>query len=81
MNSVHENCKLRTCSDHAQNMTCCVFVLTFRIIYVHNMFSSCSELVVFMYWTGNSMNNISSYCGLVDARIRAYDKDLPDTWE
>ena len=23
------------------------------------------------------MNNLSSYCGLVDARIRASDKDLP----
>ena len=25
----------------------------------------------------NSMNNLSSYCGLVDARINASDKDLP----
>ena len=24
-----------------------------------------------------SMNNLSSYCGLVDAKIRASDKDLP----
>ena len=23
------------------------------------------------------MNNLSSYCGLVDAKIRAYDEDLP----
>ena len=23
------------------------------------------------------MNNLSSYCGLVDAKIRAFDKDLP----
>jgi hypothetical protein len=23
------------------------------------------------------MNNLSSYCGLVDAKIRASDKDLP----
>jgi len=23
------------------------------------------------------MNNLSSYCGLVDAKIRAADKDLP----
>ena len=30
-----------------------------------------------MYWTYNSMNNLSSYCGLVDAKIRASDKDLP----
>ena len=25
----------------------------------------------------NSMNNLSSYCGLLDAKIRASDKDLP----
>ena len=53
------------------------FVLTFRTIYVHNMFSWCSELVVFMYWTDNSVNNLSSYCGLVDARKRVSDKYLP----
>ena len=31
------------------------------------------ELGIFMY----SMNNLSSYYGLVDAKIRASDKDLP----
>ena len=41
------------------------------------MFSPCTELRIFMYWTCNSMNNLSSYCGLVDAKIRASDKDLP----
>ena len=35
------------------------------------------ELGIFMYWTCNSMKNLSSYCGLVDAKIRASDKDLP----
>ena len=30
-----------------------------------------------MYWTCNSMNNLSSYDGLVDAKIRASDKELP----
>ena len=35
---------------------------------VHNMF--CVR-------TGKSMNNLLSYCGLVDARIRASEKDLP----
>jgi hypothetical protein len=29
--------------------------------------------------THNSMNNLLSCCGLVDARIRAFDKDLPVT--
>ena len=41
------------------------------------MFSTCSELVIFMYEMRNSMNNLSSYCGLVDVKIRASDKDLP----
>ena len=41
------------------------------------MYTTCSELVVFMYRTGKSMNNLLSYCGLVDARISASDKDLP----
>ena len=39
-------------------------------------FCTISELGIFMYWTCNSMNNLSSYCGLVDAKIRASDKDL-----
>ena len=41
------------------------------------MHTRCSELVIFMYWTCDSMNNLLSYCVLVDARIRACDKDLP----
>ena len=48
-----------------------------KTICVHNMFYPCSELVVFMYCTGKSMNNILSYCGLVDVKINASDKDLP----
>ena len=42
--------------------------------FVH---TSSSELVVFMYWTGKSMNNLLSNCGLLDPRISASDKDLP----
>ena len=41
------------------------------------LFSTCSELAIFMYWTRNSMNNLLSYCRLVDARISASEKDLP----
>ena len=59
--------------------TCCVHKLFWmsKSISVHNMLSPCSELGIFMYWTCNSMKNMSSYCGLVDAKIRASDKDLP----
>ena len=35
--------------------------------------------VVNLYFSGNSMNNLLSYCGLIDARMRASEKDLPLT--
>ena len=38
--------------------------------YVLLIFFACS-------FHGNSMNNLLSYCGLIDAKIRASDKDLP----
>ena len=66
---------------HNMERTCCIQKLFWmsETISVHNMFSPCSpQLGIFMYWTCNSMNNLSSYCGLVDAKIRASDKDLPE---
>ena len=73
-------------SEHGENMgrTCCVhklffaFVLTFRTTYVHNMFYPCSELAIFMHQSCNSMNNLLRYCWLVEAKISASEKDLPD---
>ena len=41
-------------------------------IFDHNMFETC-------IFRGNSINNLLSYCGLTDARIRASEKDLPVT--
>jgi len=41
------------------------------------MYTRCSELGTFMYWTGDSMNNPLSYCGSVEARISASEKNLP----
>ena len=41
------------------------------------VYTTCSELGIFMCWTCNSMNNLMSFCGLVDTEIRASDKDLP----
>ena len=43
------------------------------------MYTTCSELVIFMYWTHNSMKNVLSYCWLVDARISTSEKYLPVT--
>ena len=61
---------LRTCYVHKL-----YFDLKLRTIYVYNMFSTCSELAIFMNWTHNSMNNLLSYCGLVD--VSYSEKDLP----
>ena len=67
--SFSEGQKQKTICVHKMFSTCSQHVL--------NMFSTCSELAIFMYWSRNSMNNLLSYCGLVDARISASDKDLP----
>ena len=37
----------------------------------------CTQHVRNMFFSGNSMKNLSSYCGLTDARMRASEKDLP----
>ena len=37
--------------------------------------TTCTELVVFLYWTLNSTNNLSSYFGVIDARMSASDKE------
>ena len=37
----------------------------------------CPQHVVNLYFLGNSMNNLLSYCGLTDARMSASEKDLP----
>ena len=68
-----------TSSEHVvyTNCFCFVFVLTWHSEQF--MYRTCSELVVFMCWTHNSMTNLSSYCGLVDGRIRTSEKDLPVT--
>ena len=79
------NYEFSTWKLQAQNMMCTWIVLNVKTKTKNNlcsqhvlpMFYPCSELGIFMYWTGNSMNNLLSHCGLVDAKIRASDKDLP----
>ena len=61
-------------AEHGENMLCTEIVLNVKNNF---MFSPCSEPGMFMYWTCNSMNNLSSYCGLVDAKIGTSYKDLP----
>ena len=72
-------------SEHGENTgrKCCVHKLFWmskqKPICVNKMFFPSSELAIFMYWTCNSKNNRLSYCGLVDARISSFEKDLPIT--
>ena len=61
-------------------MLCKKNVLNFRNNFYTEHVLPRFELDIFMYLTCNSMNNLSSYCGLVDARISASEKDLP-VWE
>ena len=59
-------------SEHAMYINCSEYQNKKQFMY-----TTCSELEVFMYRIGNSMDNLLSYCGLVDARISASEKDLP----
>ena len=63
-------------AEHGENMLCTKIVLNVKNNFCTQHVFSEFELGIFMYWTCNSMNNLSSYCGLVDAKIRASDKDL-----
>ena len=36
----------------------------------------CTQHVLNLYFSGNSMNNLSSYCGLTNSRMRVSDTDL-----
>ena len=63
-------------AEPGENMLCTKIVLNIRNNFCTNVLPR-FELWIFMYWTCNSMNNLSSYCGLVDAKTRASDKDLP----
>ena len=57
---------LRTCSEHV------VYINKKQFVY-----TTCSEHVLSLQFSCNSMNTLLSYCGLVDTKIRASEKDLP----
>jgi hypothetical protein len=61
-------------AEHGENMLCTEIVMNVKKQF---LYTTCSELGIFIYWSCNSRNNLSSYCGLVNAKIRASDKDLP----
>ena len=56
--------------------TFCVQKLFFRFCFdIQN--NICTQHVLNLYFWGDSMNNLSSYCGLTDSKMRASDTDLP----
>ena len=64
-------------AEHGENLLCTKIVLNVSKIFCTQHVLPRFEFGIFTDWTCNSMNNLSSYCGLVDAKIRASDKDLP----
>ena len=54
-----------TSSQHVVYINCSEYQNKKQFVY-----TTCSELGIFMYWTDDSMNNMLSYFGLVDAKTR-----------
>ena len=49
-------------SEHGKNMVCTEIVLNVKTKTKKQFaYTICSELGIFIYWTCNSMNNLSSY--------------------
>ena len=55
----------------------CNWYLEKIIIFTYSKFWFSSFSVQVNPFHGITMNNLLSYCGLIDAKIRAFDKDLP----
>ena len=58
-------------AEHGENMMCTKIVLNVWNNFCTQHVLPRFELGIFMYWICNSMNNLLSYCGLVDEKIRA----------
>ena len=63
-------------AEHEEDMLCTKIVLNVRNNFCTQHVLPKFELGIFLYWTCNSMNNLSSYFGLLYAKIRASDKNL-----
>ena len=74
--SLSSSCK-NVIIQHGENMFCTKIVLNVKKNFCTQHVLPSFELGIFMYLTCNAMNNLLSYCGLVDSKIRASDKDLP----
>ena len=69
-----KDCSLNSLKLQVQNMLCTNIVLNVKTKTKNNF---CTQHVLNLYFGGDSMNNLSSYCGLTDSKMRASDTDLP----
>ena len=53
------------------------YLCTNIVLNVKTKNNYCTQHVLNLYFSCNSMNNLSSYCGLTDSRRRDSDTDLP----
>ena len=66
------NYEFSTRKIQVQNMLCTKIGLNVK---TKNNF--CAQHALNLYFSCNSINNLSSYCGLTDARMKASEKELP----
>ena len=67
----------RDCSLNSPKNTSSEHVVYKYCFECQNQNNFCTQHVLNLYFSGNSMNNLLSYFGLTDARMRAPEKDLP----
>ena len=69
-------CSLISRKIQVYNMLCTNIALNVKTKTNNNF---CTQHVVNLYFWGNSMNNLLSYCELTDTRMRASERDLSVT--
>ena len=62
------NYKKNTSSEHLVHKNCLCFDIKNN---------NCTQHVLNLYFSSNSMNNLLSYCGLTESRMKASDTNLP----
>ena len=66
--------QLNTWQLQVQNILCTWIVFYFCFDIQNNI---CTKHVLDLYFSRDSVNNVLSYCGLTDSRMRASETDLP----
>ena len=72
--TMRRDCSLNSKKIRVNNILCTKIIFCFCFDILNNI---CTLDVVNLYFSWNSMNNLSTYCGLITARMRASEKYLP----